>query len=146
MVKLVLDTNYLLPLFGIDVQLKLSLEELLREFKPVYYNPVSLIEAKWVGLKLARKAVVDLRLFRSRYVLGLKALRGDKRFRATPLTTPAMERFISRLQDMGVTDYFDQLIAATAISGRAKLLTEDEDLKHALRRHGYDEVLYEPTG
>ena len=55
--KLVLDTTYLLPIFKIKVKLKYydSIFPTLTEKYIVLYNPISIIEAKWIVLKLCRK-------------------------------------------------------------------------------------------
>jgi len=55
--KLVLDTTYLLPLFGIRIKLKdyNKLFPLLLKKYAALYNPISIIEAKWIILKLCRK-------------------------------------------------------------------------------------------
>jgi len=55
--ELVLDTTYLLPIFGIDMRLK-GFGELFPRLLASYavlYNPVSLVEAKWIVLKLVKK-------------------------------------------------------------------------------------------
>jgi len=54
---LLLDTTYLLPILGIRMSLKGFSElfpKLLDDYT-VFYNPVSLVEAKWVMLRLAKK-------------------------------------------------------------------------------------------
>ena len=51
---LLLDTTYLLPVFGIDVGLarfETRFPEMLDE-DDIRYNPVSLLEAKWMHLRI----------------------------------------------------------------------------------------------
>ncbi len=57
MADLVLDTTYLLPIFGVGIRLKrfqTVFPKLLEEYR-VLYNPVSIVEAKWIVLSLARR-------------------------------------------------------------------------------------------
>jgi len=54
---LMLDTTYLLPLFGIDVPLQRYSEifpKLVTQYE-VWYTPLSLVEAKWIILKLVKR-------------------------------------------------------------------------------------------
>jgi hypothetical protein len=55
--KILLDTTYFLPLFGIKIKLK-NFEnvfpKILSNYK-VMYNPISFIEAKWIILKLLKE-------------------------------------------------------------------------------------------
>ncbi len=132
---LLLDTMYLLPIFGVDVELETSLHGLLEEGDPLYYNPLSLVEIKWVYYRLVRLGVVSITEARRNYIEGFRALLRDKRFRRTPVTTPAIERVADDLHDMGIKDYFDRMIAATAIVGRLRLVTDDKDLKDIEERY-----------
>ncbi len=123
-----LDSSYLLPIFSIDIDLRFTLKDILRAGEPVYYNPVSLVEIKWVLYKLVRKGYIDMAAARKNYIKGLGLLLRDKRLKSTPLTTPGIERVADILHDLGINDYFDRLIAATSIVGRLKLLTDDREL------------------
>ena len=132
--RILLDTTYLLPLFGIHLNLR-GYEEmfprLLGEFE-VLYTPVSLVEAKWIILKLARrKPTLRDRLLRE-YRAGLDALMADERLRATVLTNSMIEDIADHLLGLGLRDYFDRMIYATAYYYDSILLTEDEAL-HDIR-------------
>ena len=132
---LLLDSSYLLPLFGVDVRLRTPLGDLLSAGAPLYYNPVSLVEIKWVYYKLVRRGDISLSEARANYIRGLELLLRDKRFRETPLTAPDVERVADALHDLGVTDYFDRLIAATSIVWDLELVTDDRQLLDAMERY-----------
>lgn len=55
--ELLLDTTYLLPLFGLGVDLRRfeSVFPRLLHAYSVIYNPISLVESKWIMLKLIRR-------------------------------------------------------------------------------------------
>jgi hypothetical protein len=135
MVDLLLDTTYLLPAFGVQMQLEGFEERFPKVLKTysVSYNPISLVEAKWVILRLGRKRAADRGELIERYRLGLKVLLADERLKQTSLTSEAVERVADGLLvDNGTKDYFDRTIYGTACASNSLLLTEDEEL-HALK-------------
>jgi len=128
--KLVLDTMYLLPLFGIKIKLKDydKLFPLLLKNYTVLYNPVSVIEAEWIILKLCKKnpskKIILLEAFRE----GLKALLNSN-INQTILTNSTIEKIADDLLlKAEIEDYFDRVIYATATYYHAILLTEDKEL------------------
>jgi len=135
--ELVLDTTYLLPIFGIGVGLE-GFDELFPELLSEYavlYNPVSLVEAKWIVLKLAKREPQKRDKLLERFRIGLEALLSDERLSQTELTNPNVEEVADLLLTRaGVADYFDRLIYATAASRESVLLTEDEELAKAAQR------------
>ena len=134
--ELVLDTTYLLPIFGIDVRLK-GFGELFPRLLASYavlYNPVSLVEAKWIVLKLVKKEPQKRDILLGRFRRGLEALLRDDRLGQTELTSPEIEEVADLLLTRtGIADYFDRLIYATAASRGSVLLTEDEELARVAR-------------
>jgi hypothetical protein len=126
---LLLDTTYLLPVFGIDVGLakfEIKFPEILDEYD-IRYNPVSLLEAKWISLRIGRHT--DRDKFLARYRSGLGAIMTDKRIKQTRFTDGAVELIADRLlTDNRLNDYFDRMIYATAAAENSHLLTEDKVL------------------
>ena len=126
---LLLDTTYLLPVFGIDVGLarfETKFPRVLGEYD-IRYNPVSLLEAKWIILKMSRRG--DRDKFLKRYRAGLRAIMTDKRISQTRFTDGAVELIADELlTDNLVNDYFDRIIYATAAVENWLLLTEDSIL------------------
>ncbi len=129
--ELLLDTTYLLPIFGISAGLRKfedAFGKLLSSFS-VHYNPASLMEAKWIVLRLGRTNSKKRDALLAAYRTGLKVLASDGRLRATPLTTDTVEEVADELLvKEGVKDYFDRVIYGTAADRRCALLTEDEEL------------------
>ena len=58
----------------------------------------------------------------------------NRKFIQTRLTSPEIEDIADKLEDIGLKDYFDRLIAATAIVNDFKLLTEDKKFHNLLRK------------
>jgi PIN domain nuclease of toxin-antitoxin system len=137
MVELLLDTTYLLPIFGISVGLKnfdKSFGKLLRSYS-VHYSPASLVEAKWTVLKLGRKNPERREALFTAYRTGLKVLASDGRLKETALTNEVVEKVADELLTKeDVKDYFDRLIYGTAADRGCALLTEDEKLSKLKRR------------
>ena len=125
--KILLDTSYLLPLFGIDVEidgLKENFPKVLKKFE-VYYSPVSLIETKFIILRLLKDGINLLEDYR----VGLDSILAEDLFKPTPLTNSEIEEVADRLLiDKGLKDYFDRMIYATAVVFKLALVTEDRKL------------------
>jgi len=126
---LLLDTTYLLPVFGIDVGLakyETRFPEMLDGYD-IRYNPVSLLEAEWISLRIGRHT--DRDGFLARYRSGLGAIMADRRMKQTRLTDGTIELIADRLlTDNRLNDYFDRMIYATAAAENSHLLTEDKVL------------------
>jgi hypothetical protein len=130
MAELFLDTTYLLPVFGVSVGLKgfeSRFDELLDDYA-VFYNPVSLVEAKWIVLKGIREEPSKKGALLTSYRTGLKVLESDGRLGATSITSDEVEQTADGLHDAGMKDYFDRMVYATASERGCVLLTEDRDM------------------
>ncbi len=129
--ELLLDTTYVLPVFGIMVDLEkfqTVFPKILNNYS-VTYNPISIIEAKWIVLKLAKADIRQRERILQAYRTGLKALQNDGRLKPTVLTTDFIEEICDRLLlRENLKDYFDRVIYATAAHHNFALLTQDEDL------------------
>lgn len=139
MVKLLLDTTYLLPVFGVSVKLKRFDEvfpRLINEYS-LLYNPVSIIEAKWLIVSQSRRNPSKREILLKRFRKGLRTLLNDKRISQTDLTNPEIEEIADNLLvRFKIRDYFDRMIYATAVYYNVTLLTEDEEL-HGLAGKEY---------
>ncbi len=130
--KLLLDITYLLPLLGIDVGLAdySRYFPVLHHYFEIYYSPVSLIEAKWIilkSIKRLRNQRDKIRLLRE-YRIGLELIQKTPYYKETVISNSIIEETADRLWMMGVKDYFDRMIYATAAYYKAILVTEDHDL------------------
>jgi hypothetical protein len=134
--EILLDTTYLLPIFGVKLEYRdfeANFPNALEKYS-VRYNPVSLIEAKWTVLRISRrnrdKRDVLLQSFRT----GLMSLERDKRFQATAFTNDTIEESSDiLLTKQNLSDYFDRQIYSTAVYHESILLTEDERLHELLK-------------
>ena len=135
--RLLVDTTFLLPALGIDVEENaLSAISLFHRFE-INYLEVGLLEALWKVLKL----VPEDRL--SRVELGLRAIR-----RSYHLISPSSEALIRAIiiyRD-GQGDYIDALHYTTARVEGIPFLTMDLGLIDFLRRRGYEVegIVYTP--
>ncbi len=128
--ELLLDTTYVLPIFGLQTDLK-DFEKTFPKMlgaHSVSFNPIALVESKWIILKLARRDPSKRDVLLEAYRAGLKTLWGDRRLRQTALTDEAVEEVADALQREGLRDYFDRLTYATAVHMKCSFLTEDEEL------------------
>lgn len=131
---LMLDTTYLLPLFGIDVPLQRYpeiLPKLITEYV-VWYSPLSLVVAKWIVLKLIKREAGKREIYLEKYRKGLGVISTDSRLRQTDLSTPQTEYEADGLIDRE-SDYFDRMIFATAKQLGLTLISEDRVLKKTRR-------------
>lgn len=131
--KILLDTTYLLPIFGINVNLKNFENHFpkLLTTSDVLYTSISIVEAKWVILRLTKKTHEsnDRKKILNAYRIGLRILFGDGRLTHTNLTNPDIEEIADQLMiDVNISDYFDRMIYATAVHYNVVLLTEDQEL------------------
>jgi predicted nucleic acid-binding protein len=139
---LMLDTTYLLPLFGIDVPLQRYPEvfpKLIAKHE-VWYSPLSLVEAKWIILNLVRRDVGKREAYLEKYRRGLGVLFAHSRLRQTELTTPQTEYEADELLRK-VSDYFDRMIYATAKQLGLTLISEDRVLKRLDGVISWDELI-----
>jgi len=130
--KILLDTTYLLPIFGININFQgyeNYFPKILTKFN-VFYNPISIIEAKWIVLSITKHYGKEERSRRlARFRIGLHSLLWDRRISPTPLTNPDIEEFADRLLiELNLKDFFDRIIYSTAKYYDAILLTEDKTL------------------
>ena len=136
--SLLVDTTFLLPALGIDVE-KSAMEaiRLFRRFK-AYYLEAGLLEALWKTLKLVPVDRLD------RVETGISAIR-----RTYHLLAPRPEAFTeaSRIYHMGHRDYIDALHYAAARVEGLPLLTLDRSFITFLKENGYvvEGVVYTPS-
>jgi len=131
------DTTFLLPALGIEVERDAM--EAIRFFHSleVYYLEAGLLEAMWKVLKLVPREKLG------RVKIGVKAIRRTYR-----LLTPRAEALIeaARIYHLGHRDYIDALHYAAARAENMALLTIDRSFIEFLEQHGYgvEGVVYTP--
>ena len=93
-----------------------------------YTTQISLIEIKWVILKLTKKNKRALTQLKETYNETLEYLTSTDEIKQTPLITPEISRLEDKLSGRGLNDYFDRMITATAKIYADIFLTEDKEL------------------
>ncbi len=132
---IMLDTTYILPILGIQVKLQSFTEifpKLLSRYR-LLYSPISIVEAKWIVLRIFKETYN--RNLLKRFRIGLASLLNDPRLEQTILTDSEIEEVADLLLiRANVKDYFDRVIYATAVRYQAILLTEDHVLHNIFKR------------
>jgi len=133
--KVLLDTTYLLPVFEIETNKfsKRDLELLLDSGIELFFNPISLIEIKWVLIRLTKRDKRKLGLLRKVYNESVDYLLCCEEIKPTILLNGEICRLEDILYDAGIKDYFDRIIMATAKVFTGRLLTEDDDLADVVK-------------
>jgi len=139
--SLLLDTTYLLPLFGLESRLPNfddSFRQLLSDYE-VKYNPVSLLEAKWLVLRLARRKKAQLETFLNYYREGIRVITKGEPIVQTAFTEEKVEGLSDKLLiEADLRDYFDRQIYSTAACQKYLLLTEDGSLHQLYQSHTFE--------
>jgi len=145
MVRVLLDTSFLLPTFGVEVEEEvLGCLELIgaqREKVKAYYSPHSLLEATLVLLKEVKRGSLKLeeaaemaREGASNVVYGIEAAE----------TPPEAFSFAIQLYGMGHRDIFDNLLYSTAVVNGMLFLTLDRELIEFIEREGLPRAAVKP--
>ena len=136
---LVIDTTYILPLFGIKI---VDLTNYKKIFKKLWSNGLKgyslylpstcLTEAMFKLIREYRKSK-DVNIL-NRYVIALPSILSSKSIQLfDPLLNPEASRIAITIRHAGHTDLMDCLIAASAASLKGIFLTEDNELNKVLK-------------
>jgi len=130
--KVLLDTSLLLPTLGIEVR---GAERLLERLwgHELYYSELSILEAIWVALSLARRGVLDRDLFE----WGLQSV--FEGYRRAELS-PEVVMMGLELYELGHRDIVDCLLYSTALSYGMRFASLDRELREFVRRKGLEDV------
>ena len=132
--KLLLDTTYIMPLADVETEkfrkedFKVLVDICNSNRISLLLSPLSLVELKWVIIKLGRRRPRLLRALRRKYRLLLRFVLHGNVLSLTPLVDEEVDERENELLDAGITDYFDRMIFATALCYADALLTEDDAL------------------
>ncbi|MCH1770933.1 MULTISPECIES: PIN domain-containing protein [Metallosphaera] len=124
--KILLDTSFLLPLFNVDIGIEDFNDlfpRLIRQFE-ASYSPLSLVEAKWVLLRLRRRGI-EYRL--EDYIDGLRYILNNNELHRIDVTTPEVEEMADKYMET-IQDYFDRMLYASSLVNEMKFLTLDNAL------------------
>ena len=136
--SIILDTTYVLPLFGIKIELSLKFEEQIKllwknginEYK-VFLPSVCLIETVFKLLNEYRKKN-DFNIL-DRYQLILPTILNSPIDMFNPELNSKASLIASLIRHSGHMDFMDCWIAGAAVALEGILLTEDKELEKVLR-------------
>lgn len=138
MIKVHIDTTYLMPLFGLESLIKglnNQILEILQLDKVVFtYSPVSIIEIKWQVIKLS-KAGINEEVLEKKFSQALTSLKEDKRYNVINFLDAKINDLSFELRKLGHDDYFDTIIASSALWESKNFVTEDEPLKLIIQEY-----------
>lgn len=127
--KILIDTSFILPALGIDVE-----DEIYRTIShfrqlDIYYIEIEILEAMWKILKIVDRTKL------SRILLGLESIK-----RTYKLIEPPSNVYIDaiKIYDKGHKDYIDALLYATAKNLNIPLLTMDYPFIEFLEKNNYE--------
>jgi len=126
--RLLVDTSFLLPAIGIEVEKEVM--EAIRYFRmaEVYYLEISILEAMWKVVKLVSTDKID------RVKEGIESIM-DTYKRAIPCPEAYVDAY--KLYHEGHKDYVDNLLYATSRKLNLLLLTADKEFIDFLEERGY---------
>jgi len=136
---IVIDTTYILPLFGIKIVELTSFKKIFKELWSnglkgfsLYLPSICLME---VMFKLTReyRESNDVNIL-NRYAIALPSILSSKSIQLfDPLLNPEASRIAINIRHAGHTDLMDCLIAASAAALKGIFLTEDNELIKVLK-------------
>ena len=140
-IKCFLDTTYLMPIFsvsnGID-QFEVQFQEILGLNSCTFlYSPVSIIEIKWLIIKLG-KSGQDIDELERAYSRALTSIKNSDEFTLIDFVDATINDISFDLRKRGHTDVLDAIIAASALWNADIFVTEDDPLKKVMESYTRD--------
>jgi hypothetical protein len=127
-----------MPLFGLDpliTDLQTQILDILQSGHNIFnYSPVSIIEIKWQVIKLIKEGY-DGESLEKQFSQALVSLKEDDRYNLIGFLEARINDLSFELRKLGHTDYFDTVIASSALWESQKFLTEDEPLKLVIQEY-----------
>ncbi|MHA1359123.1 MAG: PIN domain-containing protein [Candidatus Helarchaeota archaeon] len=128
MTKFVFDSSYLIPFFGIEINIrnfKEGMEKIEKNHHIYLINICSFIEIKWIIFHFIKKLPDKKEDFLNAYQEGLIFFIKSNQFELVSYLNLEIDAMSNKVRDAGILDYFDALIYATAKVQDAILITED---------------------
>ena len=136
---LILDTTYILPLFGIKIIELSNFKKISKELWSnglkgynIYLPSICLMEVMFKLTRENRKSN-DVNIL-NRYAIALPSILSSKSVKIfNPLLNPEASRIAINIRHAGHTDLMDCLIAASAAVLKGTFLTEDNKLSKVIK-------------
>jgi len=141
MLKVLLDTSFILPTLGVDTGKKVlkSLKKLAEIKADIYYSCFSVLESLWVTARLSGAVDLDTERFRH----GLRSIIEGRKYAKIEEDSDIFNHAL-RLHVLGHKDMIDNILYASAIHLGLKLLTLDVELKKLINNKGLSDSLIFP--
>jgi predicted nucleic acid-binding protein len=139
--KILLDTSFLLPTFGIEVENEVveSLSRIDHEQTQLLYSEWSLLESSWVAIRLLRQKRFEESVYR-RGLLSITKTHVYNTITMDPDDYLTALKFFQR----GHLDMIDNLLYAAALRDGCKFLTIDEEFSRFITKIGLEHVILTP--
>jgi len=139
--KILLDTSFLLPTLGIDVDGEVleCFGRLVEKKAELYYSSFSILESLWIAIRLMRDKSLDVERFNE----GLRSIIEGGRYIKVKESSEAFREAL-RLYSLGSRDMIDNILYASSSILGLKLLTLDRELKEFIRKRGLRDVVLLP--
>ncbi|PSN93285.1 hypothetical protein B9Q06_12410 [Candidatus Marsarchaeota G2 archaeon ECH_B_2] len=124
--KVLIDTSFILPALGVEVEKEVM--DTIPHFRrfEVYYSELSILEAMWKILKVTRPENL------SKVMMGIESVHAS--YKHLPIPSDAFIRAVE-LYKKGHSDYIDNLLYSTAQANNLKFLTIDQSYIEFLERN-----------
>ena len=136
--EVILDTSFILPTLGIEVEKEIYAALRALRGKKIYYIEEGLLEALWAILRILGKIPISV------IERGVEIIRRDY-----TLLKPSGKAIIEamKIYDLGHRDYIDALYYTSALYYGIKWLTIDRTFIKFLRKHKYriEDVIITPV-
>ena len=142
MLRVLLDTSFLLPSMGIEVggEVSRGLKGLAEIEAEIYYSCFSILESLWVAARLSRSATFDGESFS----LGLRSIIEGSRYMRVEEDSKTFNDAL-RLYTLGHRDMIDNILYASSTRLGLKFLSLDNELKEFIRERGLKDTLMSQT-
>jgi PIN domain nuclease of toxin-antitoxin system len=142
MLKVLLDTTFILPSLGIDVgeEVLKGLSKLAQIKVNIYFSRFSILETLWIAARLSKSPNFNTEIFK----LGLRSILEGKRYMKVEESSEILNEAL-RLYMLGHKDMIDNILYATSTNLNLKLLTLDKELKEFIHEKGLMDTLIHPS-
>ena len=141
MLRLLLDTSFILPTLGVETgsEVVKGLRKIGDGDYRISYSTFNILESLWTMSRAMQKGTFDQETFR----LGLRSIMETGRYdRVVEDSEVFSEAF--RIYKLGHRDMIDDILYATSLRQDLRLLTVDQALKEFIQEHSLTNTLIFP--
>ena len=141
MLKVLLDTSFVLPSFGIETGREVleGLKRLVNVKAEIYYSTFSILESLWVATRLSKSGPFDA----DRFDLGLRSILESGKYREVREDAGTFNEAL-RLRMLGHNDMVDNILYASSMGFNLKFLTLDDELNDFVRAKRLSNTIISP--